>query len=329
MNKTVYFYSPAGPEVSAILHQHGYTITEGDGTAIDPRLLAECDIYVPGKSVVTREVLQAAPKLKLISKAGVGMDRVDLEACTEMGIWAANTPLVNYITVAEHAVTLILAAAKQIYPISLRLRAETPDWKAAFKAAKAIELCGKTVALIGFGHIGRRTARLLSGFDMHILAYDPYTDKTSVPDYVTLTETLEEALQSADIVSIHAAGSDSTRHLIGEKELAMMKPTAILVNTTRGFVIDEQALIKALNDHVIAGAALDVFEKEPADPDNPLFRMENVLATPHSAANTPESSLRSQQAVAENILTYAESGIPVYACNRPDPAAKKQRTENH
>lgn len=315
MGKTVYSVSSSGPVFASILKDAGFELITTDGT-LDMDHFRTCDVLVPGKAVITREMLEEAQNLKLISKFGVGMDRIDLDACTELGIWACNTPLVNYVSVAEHTVALLLAACKQLYPISIALHNDHPAWAEAHQN-RAIELNGKTISLIGFGHIGRYVARLLSGFEMNIIAYDPYVPEDKVPPYVVLTRDLDEALMKGDFVSIHVSGEKSTRHLIGERELSLMKPTAIFLNTTRGFVVDEQALIRALKEEKIAGAALDVFEKEPVIGINELLLMDNVIATPHNAANTPEASLRSQRDAAANILDYYEGKEPRFAVNKP------------
>ena len=231
-------------------------------------------------------------------------------------IWACNTPLGNYIDVAEHTAALILAAAKNLYPVSMKLHTETPDWKGA-ASFPSIELAGKNLSLIGFGHIGQRVARLFSNFDMNITAYDPFIPEDAVPDYVRLVRNLDDALKDADFVSVHAAGQKSTEHLVGEHEFSMMKPTAIFINTTRGFVIDEEALIKALKEKKIAGAALDVFTKEPVTEYNELLTMDNVIATPHIAAHTPEATRRSNLAAAENLIAFFAGKRPPYALNEP------------
>ncbi|MBQ9048676.1 MAG: hypothetical protein IJ120_12340 [Solobacterium sp.] len=325
MNKLVYFYTPGGELVNRLLTEAGFEIVNGNGT-VDHELLAKCDALVPGKGVFRRDLLEEAKNLKIISKFGVGMDRIDIDACTELGIWACNTPLVNYVAVSEHTAALLLAAAKRFLPVVSRVHREEPDWFGAHKFT-SIELMGKTLALIGFGHIGQRVARLFSTFEMNIVAYDPFADDSAFPDYVTRVHTLDEAAACADFVSVHAAGEKSTEHLIDAHFLSLMKPTAILINTTRGFVVDEEALIKALQEKRIAGAALDVFNTEPVTGRNELMCMENVITTPHCAANTPEARLRSQRDAAANIIACFNGERPPFALNNPIGVSKSDKSD--
>ena len=315
MNELVYMISDKKNPAGDYLKEAGFNVVI-KALPIDEELLSQAYALVPGFININEEILQKAKNLKIISKFGVGMDRIDIPACTRHHVAACNTPLSNYISVAEHTLALILGAAKKLYPISINLHKTDPDW--AKSRYSAIELYGKTISIIGFGNIGKRVARLLSGFDMNIIAYDPYGDENNVPEYVEFTRDLDYALKQADFVTIHASG-DSAHHLIGEKQLSLMKQEAILINTTRGHVIDEEALIKALKEKRIAGAAFDVFAKEPIDAGNELLEMENVLVTPHNAAHTPEASMRSQYEVAQNIIDFRDSGtIPKTALNRKE-----------
>lgn len=313
MQPCVYMVRNEGTLIHKLLAEKGYDILTGNGK-MNLDFAGRCDALVPGKALVTETVLEHAPRLKIVSKLGVGIDRIDIPACTAHGVYVANTPTANYISVAEHTITLMLAAAKRIYPISLRLRGTYADWNGAHDC-QASELSGKTLSLIGFGNIGSRVAHIAAGFDMQIVAYDPYIDTSKVPGSVKLVSTLADALKAGDFVSIHVAGSDRRIHLINAAELKLMKSDAILINTTRGFVINEEDLIQALKNGTIAGAALDVFTQEPISEDNPLLRMENVIATPHSAANTPEARIRAQKACAENIISCLETGRPLRALN--------------
>lgn len=265
--------------------------------------------------MITREVLDKAPNLKIIAKEGVGVERIDVKACTERGIVVTNTPLSNYIPVAEHTMMLILAAAKRIYPLSLRLRKDPPETPRGADFP-SMELYGKTLALIGFGHIGARVAELAHGFDMKIVAYVRHPERLDPPDYVTLTASMGEAVRQGDIVSLHVSGVEANRGLFGKAQLSMMKPSAILINTTRGMIVDEAALCQALESGVIAGAAVDVFQDEPVRAGNPLLRMENFVATPHTAANTHESRDRACRECAQAVLDYAAGLKPASAVNR-------------
>ena len=313
MSMLVYSVTNEGDLVEEMLREHGFEVFVGDGN-LNYDILEECDALIPGKAFVTQEVLAHAPNLKIVSKFGVGVEKIDIDACTRKGIWVANTPKTNFVSVAEHTMTLMLNAVKRIYPITLRLRGEESDWKSA-KSLLGTELNGRKLLLIGFGNIGRRVARMADAFEMQILVFDPYVKADSVPDYVTLVDSIEAGLKEADIVSIHVAGTADTRHLIGAEQFAIMKSSAIVINTTRGFVVDEVALIHALEEKEIAGAALDVFEKEPIRRDNPLLAMENVVVTSHSAGNTVEARIRGQIGVAENIIQCFAGRKPEFALN--------------
>lgn len=308
MAKLVYSVTSEGDLVEEMLREYGCEVVIGDGT-LDYSILEKSDALIPCKAFVTEEVLRHAPNLKIISKFGVGVEKIDIDACTRNGVWVANTPKTNFVSVAEHTMTLMLNVVKRIYPITKHLRGERVDWKAA-KGLLGSELYNKKLFLIGFGNIGKRVAKIADAFEMRILVYDPYVKAADTPDYVTLVDTMEAGLKEADIVSVHVAGTADTKHLIGEEQFAIMKPSAIIVNTTRGFVVDEAALIRALEDKRIAGAALDVFQEEPICDNNPLLAMENVVLTSHSAGNTKEARIRGQICCAENIIQCFEGRTP-------------------
>lgn len=311
MGKIVYSVVNEGELLNHALREAGFELIVGNGE-IEEKYLPMANAIIPGKACITEDVLRKAPNLKIVSKYGVGYEKIDVNACTKAGVYVTNTPLANYISVAEHTLMLMLGAAKKVYPVTRRLRGENGRWKIK-KECPSIELFEKTAAIIGFGNIGRRVAKLLSEFDMTVIAYDPYINPENIPDGVTPTRDFHKAISQADFVTIHVAGGSDTSHMFNMREFRMMKPTAILINTTRGSVINETDLVIALNEHIIAGAALDVLSEEPADPSNPLLKMENVLLTPHLAANTPEAGLRMQRECAKNIIDMFQNGQP----NRP------------
>ena len=310
----VYILNERSKVTREVLEKNGFDVVVGDGVLSD-ELLSKCWALLPGRGVITREVLDKAPNLKIIAKEGVGVERIDVKACTERGIVVTNTPLSNYISVAEHTMMLILAAAKRIHPLSLRLRKDPPETPRGADFP-SVELYGKTLALIGFGNIGARVAKLAHAFDMNIVAYVRHPERLAPPDYVTLTSSMEAAIRQGDIVSLHVSGVEENRGLFGRAQFAMMKPTAILINTTRGMVVDEAAMCEALENGTIAGAAVDVFQDEPVKAGNPLLRMENFVATPHTGANTRESRDRACQECAQAVLEYARGTYPASAVNR-------------
>lgn len=317
MHKVVYVVRDHGSILKETLEQNGFTVVIGDG---QPRKehLAECEVLMPGgKVTVDAALLDQSPNLKLVAKSGVGYDRIDVAECTRRGIYVANTPLTNYLSVAEHALMLMLAAAKKVYPISLYLRHAYPDFWCR-ERYEGCELYGKTLSIIGLGNIGRRVAELAGAFGMKIVGYDPYADPQKIPPFIRVVPTMEDALAAGDFVSLHVAGGPATYHMIGKDALARMKSRAILINVARGSVVDEAELIQALQDGVIAGAGLDVFESEPLLPNNPLMLMENVVATPHCAGHTADARLRTQYDCIDNILDVYSGKAPRFALNTPE-----------
>ena len=317
MNKNVYIIRDHGQIIREELEKKGFTVTVGNGK-VEQEHLSACNVLMPGgKVTVDKALLEQAPCLELVAKSGVGYDRIDIEACTEMGITVANTPLTNIRSVAEHTLMLMLACAKKVYPISLYLRHTYPDFWCR-ERYEAIELYGKTLTIIGLGNIGRLVAGMAQAFGMQIVGFDPFTDPAKLSEEITLETDLHTALARADFVTLHVAATPQTRGMIDEAELNCMKPTAILINVSRGSIVDEEALIRALQKKIIAGAGLDVFASEPLQPENPLMLMENVTATPHCAGNTAEARLRTQWDCLENILDYFDGKTPRFALNHPE-----------
>ena len=260
---------------------------------------------------VTAEVLDAAPRLKVVARAGIGVDNVDVEAATRRGVMVVNAPQSNTISAAEHTMALLLAQARNVPQADRELHAGRWDkerWQ-------GVELAGKTLGLIGLGRVGTLVASRAQGFGMRVIAFDPYVSGERAKELgVDVMPTLESLLVQADFVSIHLPGSPDTLGLIGEHQLAMMKHGARLVNTSRGGIVDEEALAKALEDGRLAGAALDVFAVEPAT-DSPLFGMEQVVVTPHLGASTVEAQDKAGTTVAEMVRLALEGQFVPYAVN--------------
>ncbi len=316
MEKMVYVVRSHGDLLVEKLQQEGFEVVVGNGKPEEEHL-ARCNVLMPGgKVTVDAALLDLAPNLKLVAKSGVGYDRIDVAECTRRGIYVANTPLTNYLSVAEHALMLMLATAKKVYPISIYLRHTYPDFWCR-ERYEGSELYGKTLAIIGLGNIGRRVAELSHAFGMHVIGYDPYADPEKIPAFVERVESVDEVLSRGDFVSLHVAGGPATKHMINMDSLKKMKPNAILINVARGSVVDEEALADALEQGIIAGAGLDVFENEPLLPKNRLMLMENVVATPHCAGNTADARLRTQTDCVANILDYYSGKAPRFALNKP------------
>ncbi len=271
---------------------------------------------VSSRFPIRRNEMEAAPRLEVVGRPGAGVDSVDVWAATEMGIPVVYTPEGPTESVVEHALGFMLMLAKQMRSADAAVRGG--DF--AFRTrVQGTELWGKTLGIIGGGRIGSRLASVCSsGFDMRVLLYDPYlTPAQATACGGALCSSLEQVLRESDFVSIHTPLTPETRGAIGAQEVSWMKPTAFLVNTSRGPVVDESALIKALQEGRIAGAGLDVFEKEPPDPDSPLFELDNVVLSPHMASFTDEGRYRMGVTVAEQVLQVLRGECPRYLAN-PD-----------
>ena len=227
---------------------------------------------------LSAEDLEVLPRCGAIIRAGSGVDNVPVSAATERGIVVAHTPEATSEGLSEHVIGLWLALIREIVIQDRLIRAGTWDRE---RALPARHLRGQTVGLIGFGHASRLVAEKLRGFEVRLLAHDPYLDRETIERHGASAVSLDALLSEADFVTIHCPLTRQTRHLIGERELRLMKPTALLVNTARGGIIDEAALVRALDAGWIAGAGLDVLEQEPPAADNPLIGRDNVILTPH------------------------------------------------
>jgi D-3-phosphoglycerate dehydrogenase len=242
---------------------------------------------------VDRAMLDAAPVLRLIGRAGVGVDNVDLEAATDKGVVVMNAPDGNTIAAAEMAFALMLSLARQIPAAHQSLEAGKWDRKSFM----GTEVHGKTLGIVGFGRIGRAIAKRARGFDMNILAYDPYISPEAPMAMGVAAVSLEDLYARSDFITLHAVPSDETYHMINAESIAAMKHGVRIINAARGSLIDEAALAEALKAGKVAGAALDVYEEEPPAQDNPLIGLPNVIHTPHLGAST----LEAQDAVAVQI----------------------------
>jgi D-3-phosphoglycerate dehydrogenase len=243
-------------------------------------LLPGMDGYIAGLDEINRTALETADHLKVVARYGVGVDNVDRDYCRERNIIVTNTPGANAGSVAELAVGLILSLARSIP----QAYAETRLGK--WPRFNGFTLEGRTVGLLGLGAIGKIVARILLGFGVHVLAYDPYADTGYASEHGITLVTLDELIRQSDVISIHAPLTPQTNGLVNAAFLAKMKEKAYIVNTARGEIIDEGALYQALTSGCLAGAALDVFSKEPPEADNPLLSLPQVIVTPHTASHT-------------------------------------------
>jgi D-3-phosphoglycerate dehydrogenase / 2-oxoglutarate reductase len=263
-------------------------------------------LLVRSATKVDAEVLAAAGRLKVVARAGVGLDNVDVKAATQAGVMVVNAPTSNIISAAELAVGLLLAAARNIAPANEALK--QGEWKRS--KYSGVELYEKTVGIVGLGRIGVLVAQRLAAFGMNVVAYDPYVQPGRAAQMGVRLVTLEELLEESDFVSVHLPKTPETVGLIGNEELHRVKPNVIIVNAARGGIVDEVALHAALKEGRVAGAGIDVYASEPCT-DSPLFEFESVVATPHLGASTDEAQEKAGVAVAKSVrLALAGELVP-------------------
>lgn len=311
---------PLDPSARTIFSERGCAFVEHTGldeAALCAKLTQLGSIealVVRSATTVTAAVLDAAPALRVVGRAGVGVDNVDCEAATERGIVVMNAPEGNTTTTAELAIALLFSLARNIPQAAART--SRAQWSK--KGLMGTELTGKTLGVIGLGRIGRVVAARAAGLSMTVLAHDPYLD-ASAPAPVPSVElvSLEDLLARSDFVTLHVPLVEATRKLLSAERIALMKPGARLINAARGGLIDEQALAEALERGHLAGAALDVLEHEPPSPEHPLVGREDVILTPHLGASSHEAQQNVARDIARQIADFLENGVPQNAVNAP------------
>lgn len=285
----------------ALLRAAGHEVEElglKGGVEIPAGQVADADALLVRIAEVTGELIAACPKLKVISKHGVGVDNIDLDAAKAHGVAVTITPGANSTSVAEHAFALLIALAKNLPTVCGKYR---EIGFAAKNCAPGIEISGKTLGIIGCGRIGSRIAQMAhGGFGMRVLAYDPYI--TEAPEGVELVDERDRVFAESDFVTLHPVLNKETSGSVGAREFALMKRGAIFINCGRGPLVDEAALIAALQSGQLGGAGLDVTAQEPCPPSSPLFAMPNVLLTPHYAPTTTEAAVAVSRMAAQNVI---------------------------
>ena len=315
MTHRILIADPLDPSGLEVLQQSGaevHTLT----TAERPRLaeiLADFDALVVRSSTkVTAELLRAGKRLKVVGRAGIGVDNVDVAAATEMGVLVVNAPTANLISATEHTFALLLSLARRVPGADAAMKRE--DWDR--KSFTGFELQGKRLGVVGFGRIGQQVAARARAFEMEVAAYDPYLDAAVARRLDAELLPLPELLAWADVVTLHVPLSDDTRNLIGAEQLAQMKPGALLVNCARGGVVDEAALLAALESGHLGGAAVDVFAAEPPT-EWELATHPKVVATPHIGAQTVEAQERISLETTRMVLAALEGSMAISAVNLP------------
>jgi len=263
-------------------------------------------------AAVNEKIMTAMPKLKIIARAGVGTDNIEIETATERNIYVCNVPDANFISVAEHVLSMILALSHQVIPGNKKIR------EGAFEARHhyiGTELMGKTIGIFGFGRIGKMVAQIcVYGFNMNVLAYDPFVKSTDIIK-VRLVNNPDTIYDEADYITLHLPYTEEHHHYISEQELTKMKKSAYIINCARGGLIDEVALTNAIQRGEIAGAGVDVFEQEPPSINHVLWDSKEIIATPHMGASTSEALTRMAVGAAEEIIRVLNDDTPLNAIN--------------
>lgn len=298
-----------------LLESEGWTVDSRSDRSIEQlsKDIADADaLIVRSATKVTPELIAAAPKLRVVARAGTGVDNVDLDAASTRGILVLNAPGANSISVAEHACALLLASARSIALADAQMKAG--EW--GKDRLRGVELRGKTIGIVGLGRIGREVARRVRAFDMEVLAHDPFIATHIADDLNIELCSLQQLAERSDFITLHLPSTDATRHLIDASLLARCKPAARIINTARGDLIDEAALLEAINQGLIGGAALDVYQREPPI-STALTELSSVIATPHIAATTVEAQELVGLEAATGVREYLRAGIVRNAVNYP------------
>ena len=303
-----------------LLRGAGWRVVQPLAPDLPSQLLDADALIVRSATRATAELLAQAPRLRVLGRAGVGVDNIDLDAATQRGVLVMNTPGSNAVSVAEHTIALLLALARQVPQLSAAMQAGR--WE---KGSAGIEVRGKMLGLIGLGRVGQEVARRARALEMHVVAHDPYVTPNAAREIGVELLPLDELLARADFVSLHAALSPATERLINAERMARMKRGARLLNTARGELVDEAALAEALRSGHLGGAALDVFAAEPVPADWPLRGLPNLIATPHVAGSTREAQEEVGYLIAQQVRDFLAEGVLRNAVNLPNISAEQYR----
>ncbi len=276
-------------------------------------------LVIRSKTVVTEEVIAAAPSLVVIGRAGTGVDNLDLDAATRRGIVVVNAPYGNTVSVAEHTMAMLLAMVRHIPRADMALR--EGRWEK--QCSQGVQVRGKVLGIAGLGRVGTAVARRALGLEMDVVAHDPFVTPERAAQLGVRWVSWDELLRASDVITLHLPETEHTRGLISRRELNLMKPSAYLINCARGGLVDEKALAEALETGRLAGAALDVFGEEPLKPDHPLLPYDNVVLTPHLAGSTAEAQRDTAIEVAQQVLDVLAGRIPRYPVNAPSLSAEE------
>lgn len=308
--------------VSQPIHPAGIEILEAYARVVIPEEPSEAAVMAVGveaeallirtRPVLTESLMASLKRLRCVARYGTGLDNVDLEAATRLGLPVLYAPGRNADAVAEHALMLMLAVAKRLLPLDAGVR--RGEW-ADLQVRGIGELRGLTLGLIGVGNIGRRVARLAGAFGMEVLGYDPHVSAEELKRRGAKKVELDDLLRRADVVSLHCPLTPETRHILGREAIARLKPGAVVINTARGGTVDQAALIEALESGKVAGAGLDVLDPEPPEGPSPLFVLDRVVLTPHVAGVSERANRAIASQVATDIVKVLRGGRPSMVAN--------------
>ncbi len=298
-----------------LLDKAGFEIVRERGPLPESRMLelaGQFDAYLCGDDAMTRAVIQKSlPRLKVISKYGIGLDKIDVKAATDLKVPVLFTPGVNHTTVAEHTFCLMLAAFRNLVVEANHTAA------GRWTRITGSELCGKTLAIVGFGRIGKEVAVRAAAFGLKIIGYGHYWDEDFARWYgVERVENFEDVLRRADIVSLHTKLTPETKGLINAKNIGLLRPTAVIVNCARGEIVELEALVDALKTKRLQAYAADVLDQEPPPPNHPLLGLPNVIITPHIGSRTNESVQRQATCAVENLTLFLAGKPPIAQANK-------------
>jgi D-3-phosphoglycerate dehydrogenase len=313
---------PTNEPERKIMHKIGATVAKYDCVTEEEvmKIARDADALLVQYAPITKQVIDTLDKVKAVGRYGVGVDTIDIQAATEKGIQIVNV-IYDIRDVADHTMALLLALQRKIYKVCQATRAGRWDWK-EFKPI--FRMSHSTAGIIGFGRVGRELALRMKGFGCHLLGYDPFVSENVFAEMGVEKVDLEKLLTLSDFVIISSALTAGSFHIIDERQLTSMKKTSFLINTSRGSLIKESSLIKALEEHWIAGAALDVLEQEPVRPDSPFLGFDNVILSPHMAWYSEESVNEIQTICAEEVARILVGELPKNLVN-PEVLSKLKR----
>ena len=316
MSRKVLFTQEVDPAGKELLEKNGFevVISPSEDRETLKELISDAEGVFSATVFLDEDILSAGKKLQVVGKHGVGIDNVvSAETATKLGLYVVRTPMANSDSVAEHTVGGMLAFMQKV--VQMHHAAQIADFEQQ-NCGDMHEINHQTIGLIGLGNIGSRVAKICAlGFDMKVLAYDPYMDPARVPDYVELTDDISRIYKESDFVSLHVGVTPETVGMVGAEQFAMMKPTAVFVNQARGALVQDDALYDALKNRVIKGAVIDVYTQEPAPADLPILGLDNVLLSPHCAALTDEAKRNMSYDGCRGILEVLTGQKPTWCVN--------------